>query len=321
MKLPIKYSHLLFAAITIVLFIGFNSCDKDGDPPPPEPPPTDSLGVGWQKIQITGTAGLSDVFFVNNNVGWVCGQGVFKSTDGGITWNKQTVTNDSSGYSNLFFLDEQHGWMVGNFLFRTKNGGTNWNKLTVAGESTPYDVQFLNPRLGYLVGSKGLYRSTDSGTTWTKVVSNFTPTGAFFFRDSLRGWGLSNSAAGITVNGGANFTYANQFAGGSFYAMQFVDSLHGWVAGGGGVLRTIDGGVNWTRLLDYSNGADIHFFTKDVGYINYNGRVYKTTNGGQSLISQVHIPSATGFAEIHFIDENHGWAVAWNNNTLLRYSK
>ena len=174
-----RYSRLLFAAILAVIFININSCDKDNEPPP-DPPPVDSLGVGWTKSQISGAAGFSDVFFVNNNVGWVSSTHIYKSTDGGVSWNKQAMAHDS-GFSNMFFINDQLGWVVGRSLSRTKNGGATWEKLTVAGESQVYDVQFLNPRLGYLVGTNGLFRSTDSGSNWTKIVTNITPNYGFYF--------------------------------------------------------------------------------------------------------------------------------------------
>jgi photosystem II stability/assembly factor-like uncharacterized protein len=311
------YSRLFLPAIAIILVINLNSCDKDNDPPPEPPPPIDTLGVGWTKTQINGAAGFVDIFFVNNNVGWVCGKNLYKSVDGGINWNKQQVLDDTSGFGNMFFLNDQLGWLVANSIFRTKDGGTSWKKISITGESQLYDVQFLNPRLGYLVGQQGLYRSIDTGNNWTKVVSNFNPSNGFFFLDSLTGWALTFNQSGSTVNAGSSFT-VNSSPTGNFYAVQFVDLQHGWAAGSDGVIRTTNGGTSWTKLFNGAYGSDIHFFNKDEGFISNINRVYKTTNGGQTVTQVAFVADELGIVEMHFTDPNHGWAAGWNN-IILRY--
>jgi photosystem II stability/assembly factor-like uncharacterized protein len=317
MKLSSLYSRLP-AAIIFLFFVSVSSCKKD-NAPPPDPPKLDTLGTGWQKIQVpeVTNAALLDIFFVNSNVGWVCGSGVFKSIDGGVTWNKQNLPD--SGFGNMFFIDEQLGWLVGSSgIQRTKNGGSNWEKITITGAGQVYDLQFLSHRMGYLMGSNGLFRSSDTGTTWTKVPSSFAPNGAFFFLDSARGWAFNNSVKpGYTANGGFDFTVSNSYSGAGQYAVQFVDSATGWVAGFDGVLRTTDAGATWTRVIQ-GNSSDIHFFNKNDGYICNNNEVYRTNNGGQTLTRVAKIGEAQGFVELHFTDMNHGW-VANYDRFILRY--
>lgn len=314
------YSRLLFVAVAAVIFINLNSCDKDSDPPPDPPAPIDTLGTGWQKSQINGAGGFVDIFFVNNNVGWVCGKNLYKSVDGGINWNKQTVLDDTTGFGNMYFLNEQLGWLVGKFLFRTKDGGATWDKFNVGGESSIYDVQFLNPRLGYLVSVQGLYRSIDSGSNWTKIVSNFKPENGFFFLDSLTGWGLTLGSVGITANAGSSFTVVNHGNPGNYYAVQFVDMQYGWAAGNSGVIRTTNQGATWTKLFSGGYGADIHFFNKDEGFISNNNRIYKTADGGQTNTQVAFVADEMGIVEMHFVDPSHGWAAGWNN-FILRYAQ
>jgi photosystem II stability/assembly factor-like uncharacterized protein len=321
MKLSILNSRLP-AVILFILVAGISSCKKDAAPPPPPPPDLDTLGAGWQKITSPATVGgFTDVFFVNNNVGWLSGRYLYKSTDGGLTWNRQPVLNDTSSYSNLFFIDELHGFAVGKFLYRTKNGGSSWEEIKINGVDPffYYDVQFLNHRLGYLGARDGLYRSLDSGTTWTKIptVNGMSPSLSFI--DSARGWVFNGNKPAYTSNAGVNFANSNAYNGQSYFLMQFVDPTTGWVAGGGGAWRTTDAGATWSPVVQ-GHGADIHFFNQNDGYISHRNEVYRTTNGGQTLTRVAKIGATQGFVEIHFTDPNHGWAASWDNY-ILRYAQ
>jgi photosystem II stability/assembly factor-like uncharacterized protein len=319
MNLLKLYSHLFTTSVVICLAV---ACKKDNSPPPEPPPPVDTLAAGWQKIIVGSNLGLSDVFFVNNNTGWVCGGNYMgKSTDGGLTWTTQQVSTENLNMFNLFFLDEQNGWAVTDkALFKTRNGGSSWQKITVSGESQCSDLQFLNPRLGYLVGLQGLYRSIDSGLTWTKVPGNFNPDRSLHFTDSLKGWVTGISKPAYTSDGGNNFTISNSFTSSGQYAIQFVDANTGWVAGNGGVWRTTDAGANWPRVIITATGGDMHFFNKNDGYICADHQVFKTTNGGQTLTRVAFVTGSPGLVELHFTDTNHGWAASFNN-FILRFAQ
>lgn len=313
------YSRLI-AVIAVIYFL--SSCGKDNVPPPEPPPPIDTLTAGWQKITINEAQGLLDIFFVNNNIGWVCGGNYMgKSMDGGLTWTKQQVSTENINIFNLFFLDEQNGWAVTEkALFKTRNGGAGWQKITISGESYLSDLQFLNPRLGYLIGLQGLYRSIDSGLTWAKVPGNFIPDKSLHFTDSLKGWVTSNSKPAYTSDGGTNFSISNSFTSSGQYAIQFIDAVTGWVAGNGGAWRTTDAGANWTRVAMSGAGGDIHFFNKNDGYICADNWLFKTVNGGQTLSRVAYVAETSGLVELHFTDANHGWAASYNN-FILRYAQ
>lgn len=269
---------------------------------------------------INEATGLTDIFFVNNNTGWVAGGDFLaKSTDGGLTWTRQQVSTETVSIGNLFFLNEQVGWAISfNALHRTTNGGDSWQKIPVSGAASLGDLQFVNPRLGYLATDKGLFRSIDSGKTWSKVASNFSPNRTVFFLDSLNGWAVSDNNIGHTINGGVDFTMGTGH-GPNTYAAQFVDNQHGWV-GGAGVYRTTDGGSTFTKVLSEQFGSDIHFFNKDEGFICSGTQIYSTANGGINLTRLVNTAQSGPFAEIHFTDPQHGWAVSWDK-FILRYAQ
>lgn len=114
------------------------------------------------------------------------GQGMIKSTDGGVTW-KITGFNKLSGYpggnpswamavkdddpnSVLFSLD--------NKLYRTTDGGTTWTNVTF-GTSTR-DIRTLpgSPNVVFATVNNGsswyeVKRSTDFGATWTSITNGY----------------------------------------------------------------------------------------------------------------------------------------------------
>ena len=127
-------------------------------------------------------------------------RGVFKTTDGGETWNKILHTNDTSGVADmimdpsnpnkLFVAMWQHRrtpWSLssggpGSGLFVTFDGGKNWKKL---GKSEglpdgPYGriglaISRSNPNRVYALveaTKNGLYKSDDGGYTWELVNSD-----------------------------------------------------------------------------------------------------------------------------------------------------
>lgn len=124
-------------------------------------------------------------------------RGVFKTTDGGETWEKILYTNDLSGVGdmvmdpsnpNKLFVNmwEHKRWPwffnsggSGSGLYVTYDGGKNWNKLSEK-EGLPKGdygrmglaISRSNPNVVYaLIESKknALYRSDDGGFTWKKA--------------------------------------------------------------------------------------------------------------------------------------------------------
>ncbi len=140
-------------------------------------------------------------------------RGVFKTTDGGETWNKILYTNDTSGVADmimdpsnpnkLFVAMWQHRrtpWSLssggsGSGLYMTFDGGKNWKKLG-AKEGLPEGnygriglaISRSNPNRVYALveaTKNGLYKSDDGGLNWTLMNSNpeFVSTRPFYFQE------------------------------------------------------------------------------------------------------------------------------------------
>ncbi|HEY4742014.1 MAG TPA: YCF48-related protein [Candidatus Acidoferrales bacterium] len=120
---------------------------------------------------------ISDVWFVNADTGWACGdlkataaeEGGFiiNTRDGGKTWKLQMGDPHSAtrGVAKLFFLDATHGWATqnGSKLLRTTDG-ENWE--TVGNGSPGWALAFVSPQIGFHIEGERLLMTTDGGTSW-----------------------------------------------------------------------------------------------------------------------------------------------------------
>lgn len=72
--------------------------------------------------EITNT--LCSVYFTDENTGYVVGGTIFKTSDGGITWENQTSGN-SINLTSVFFTNADTGYVVGGggTILKTTNGG------------------------------------------------------------------------------------------------------------------------------------------------------------------------------------------------------
>lgn len=115
-----------------------------------------------------------------NNSDAIRGLGIWKSTDGGATWNQLSSTNNSNFYycqkilvnnSGVIFVATRNG------LYRSTNGGTNFTKvlgtglsITGAVSNVCYDVEIASNEVIYSSLSGSLHKSTDGGLTWSSSL-------------------------------------------------------------------------------------------------------------------------------------------------------
>jgi photosystem II stability/assembly factor-like uncharacterized protein len=132
-------------------------------------------------------------------------RGIYRSTDGGTTWQRTLFINDTTGASDVAIDPQQPNivyagtydylrqpWFfrsggAGSGLYRSEDGGVTWKKLTdpVLKNGLPgakllgrigVSIHRADPRLVYALieGQEGgvLWRSDDRGTTWKLVNSD-----------------------------------------------------------------------------------------------------------------------------------------------------
>jgi len=104
--------------------------------------------------------------------------GMYKSTDGGSTWNP---TGSFPGIGTYYLINDVIVHPVqGNIvmaatdkgLYRSADGGATWTKSTANNEEF-WDIKFRpgTPQVVYAASSNGFYRSTNDGASWNKIGS------------------------------------------------------------------------------------------------------------------------------------------------------
>jgi len=228
------------------------------------------------------------------NVDAVLGAGVFKSTDGGATWNTTGLSwTQSQGRAvNKIIIDPTNTQViyaacnssVGG-IYKSTNGGSTWTLYHTGDvkdlEMHPDSSNVLYCANGYPWGTtnNGIYRSSNSGVTWTQLTSGL-PTGSNHGRLELAispstpstiYAGISqtiSAGAGLygiykSTNGGASWTVQattpNMYSGQGWYNLVLevhpTDANQIW-SNGLDAYKSTNGGVAWTRMTvwSYSEG-------------------------------------------------------------------
>ena len=212
-------------------------------------------------------------------------RGVFKTIDGGETWNKVLYTNDTSGVADMIMDSKnpnklyaamwQHSrtpWSLnsggkGSGLYMTMDAGKTWKKLNGEGglPSGNYGrigitlCHDMPNRVYALIEStkSALYRSDDGGSLWEKVNDDaaYTANRSFYFQDIIadpknenRLW-LINQIVSMSEDGGKTFKTVIPYNGihPDHHAFWIHPEDPNYIIDGndGGIGITRDKGKNW----------------------------------------------------------------------------
>lgn len=122
------------------------------------------------------------------------GLGVYKTTDGGVTWNPtglsfQLTNGDASLIRKIIINQTNTNEVVAcgtSGMYTSSDGGTTWNNVLDSlfwdMVQDPVNQNTLYAATGWIKnsneGSAGIYKSTDFGATWTMLNTGIPATGA-----------------------------------------------------------------------------------------------------------------------------------------------
>jgi photosystem II stability/assembly factor-like uncharacterized protein len=216
---------------------------------------TDNGGHSWRELGKLSDQIVSDGVLVDDSHAWVAGNKLWRSTDGGATW--QSPQNAPTFPFAVAFANSKRGVVArypGQF-FVTEDGGETWDQ-AISGPAETL-AEFALDRIVYVdrdhawaVGTDGLICHTeDGGHHWTvqDTDQHVELTDIRFLKDRIHGWivGL-DGVFGTTTNGGAtwNFTRVTDHV---LIAVSFRDANRGTAVGWGGeIIQTSNGGKTWT---------------------------------------------------------------------------
>ena len=241
-------------------------------------------------------AGTGEIY---HNYDALHGGGIFKSTDGGVTWAQLSAT----ATDQAFFLGVGRLAMsadgrtlvaaAGGFFFRSVDGGATFTKST---QLIPMDVDFhptdSNRAVAVSTSGSGYY-TVDAGATWQRAtgVPTTAPPGRLevtYARSQPDVVYLTTLDGAIHVSTDGGISYTQRFAG--FRFSQGWYNLALWVnprdanhliLGAEQLFESTDGGFSWRGISNSSIHVDHHVIVEHPGFDNASNRtVFFGTDGG-----------------------------------------
>jgi photosystem II stability/assembly factor-like uncharacterized protein len=253
---------------------------------------------------------------------------IVKTTDGGRTWNQQTVGTTAT-LRGVWFTDSNRGVAVGDhgMILQTRNAGATWTVESIDARADFYGVCFNDVSTGAVVGNNGaFYQTTDGGVTWTpRVITPAITIYAVSFRDNNNGVfvGSSGTIYG-TTDGGSKWSRQVSGIEGSdavaLLAVDFSDANNGVAVGENGtILRTTNGGANWSRqqLGSRTILRAVHFANAMNGFaVGDRGLIASTTDGGATWTEREK-GLTSSFSAVRFVNSSTGF-VSGSDGMLVR---
>jgi hypothetical protein len=179
--------------------------------------------------------GATNIFFVDDMIGFIAGEVIQKTIDGGRHWIQLTYPAGEDEYvafEDICFLDKDHGFAAfsawsrsNNDLFftggwmMTKNGGVSWDRFDL--KEPVSSIVFTSPLIGYISTYslpadivfpedpeyRSVFKTVDGGETWDQVGEMNTSSvgkGNLRFATDNVGWAYQNqhNAINSTTDGG-----------------------------------------------------------------------------------------------------------------------
>ncbi len=281
-------------------------------------PPSDSIGFTTlsmcDSFPNTIYAGISESA-TSSESGQL--QGLYKTTDGGNTWNLLPFSVDfycyptpsdvcQGWYANVTKvspIDTNTVWAGGIFLYKSTDGGISWNY----GDDAPLEdppwmhpdhhylaIDPMNTNIMYSLHDGGIFRSTNAGTSWTNKNDGLMTT-QFYYTSSAPS--DPNRVIGGTQDNGLwynnNFntsTVYNQFERGDGFACEFDPTDPSIIYATelySGRMKSTNGGLSYnlintglTEATTFVTPLVLDPINNQVLYTATDYRIYKSTNAG-----------------------------------------
>lgn len=247
------------------------------------------------------------------------GFGIWKSTNGGISWDQYTTGLANRMAVELIMDPQDHLKLVAatnGGIFKTTDGGISWVEKLANKAFTDMKKHPENDSIYYAVTRSEFYRSADKGETWTEITNGIAVPGG----GDGGGMRLAISAANEDVVYASMIkdegtVFRSDDAGLSFSTVYHnpAQSLVGYNEDGGGqgnynfgmcadptdedilyvvahvVWKSTNGGVDWTKLTDWwlvvhtdMHGMEFSPYHTDMMFNVNDGGIWLSEDGGSN---------------------------------------
>jgi photosystem II stability/assembly factor-like uncharacterized protein len=323
-------------------------------------------GATWQNMGLAGTrhftkividpADPNTVFAAATGARWGANEerGIYRTTDGGVTWEKVLYIDDNTGFGDLLMMPDgktlfatswfqrrsawahvQKGPTSG--IYMSADGGENWEKIEKGlpgGNSGRIAIAYAPsmPERMYAVfenDTAGFFRSDDGGATW-EMKNGRVRTSYWYGRiyvdpnDADRVWTMGVRVQ-ETTDGGESFSMVRMENVHVDHHVVWFNPEDGddiLLGNDGGLYRTADRGDTWTFIanLPISQFYDISIDDREPYYI-YGGL---QDNGVWGFPSRSVTGNPVGGSDVLSINGGDGFysaAVPGNPETVFAESQ
>ena len=267
--------------------------------------------------------------------------GIYRSEDGGSTWEKLNeglpvnagrigiaIAPSAPETLYAFYADAVSGYIEG--LYKTTNGGNSWTAVSSSGISdVPYiwwfGKIFVDPNDAntVFVASFEMHKSTNGGASWTTIFG-----GAHVDQHALCVYPqnpdkiLAGNDGGLYVsnNGGSSYNKIDGLPITQFYTCEIDYAAPERLYGGtqdNSTMRTLIGGVDDWSIIYVGDGFRTQVDPNDnnIIYTEYQyGNIARSTNGGSSFSAVM-----SGIAEADRKNWNTPFILSPTNSDVLYY--
>lgn len=232
--------------------------------------------------------------------------GVYKSTDGGITWNPTGTMGGSNpsraGDVVIHPTNNQILWCAtSNGIYKTTNAGISWAQVQ-AGDFSQGNIRLKpgNPSIVYASSDNSFFRSTDTGSTFTTVTVSATASTSRIIIDVTPANSSVVYALSINTSNSLNGIYKSTNEGVSFSRVfgtpNVLESTQAWYdlaltvsptnadeiyTGCLNVWKSTTGGSTFTKINNWSNPTGPSYTHADIHYLGFHGnKLFAGTDGG-----------------------------------------
>ncbi len=264
----------------------------------------------WQSNLPQGNY-LCAVAYIDSNICIAVGYAgtIIRTTDGGVTWQRQHSGTIATFYS-VAFANASTGIVVGDsgIVLTTTNGGLVWTRQNSQTSVSLRAAAFQDPVTITVVGSSGLIiKSSDGGNVWM-LRNSGTNNGLMCVSFLNKSEGVIGGHKGTllkTTDGGETWNILPPQADiYEYYTIALRDTNRIYT----GSTMSSDGGITWVK---YDNigflGLSFACKSKAVG-VNERGEIFRTTDSG--LTWSYYVPDSTlSFQGVSFSDSLHGMII------------
>jgi len=235
---------------------------------------------------------------------------LFRTSDGGHTWQEAMLPRSGLGVSQVQFVNAQDGWVLASYggvaagsqavdLFRSTDGGQTWSTVARAPGSLPLGgdksgMGWASATTGWVTGcvcaaenTVLLSRTQDGGVTWQSQSLPLPFLQAAITTQPPVFFSATEGLLPVTFNDGGSTILA--------------------------VYATHDGGATWSHsTLLSAAGSAWDFLTMQQGWVvGANGTsVAVTSNEGQSWLLINPSENFRNISQLDFVSAQEGWAIS-----------